>query len=315
MPDNLGNLLPNEPPKPPGLMNIQTPLMGTTTTYTPERATGTGYDPATFNVTPEQTTQEQIKKIVAADSPLMRQAEQKAMQRMNRRGLLNSTLSTTAGQEAVIGAALPIANADAAAYERAATNTSQADNLARQFKAGAENTASLMNAGEANKAMGFSTDATLRSQLATLQADTTLSQTDKQTKSNELISAGDNTTKTLLQTMQNTTELTKAQLSVDTQLAITKIDNQTKTAIATLDAQNRQLLQSNVNAANMYQETVKNIAAIAVNDTMTPEAKATATQSQLNALNEGLKVTAGIASTDQTAVKNLNLSQYFLNVA
>lgn len=293
MPDNFGNTLLTEEPKKPGLMNITTPLMGQTTTYTPEKATGTGYAPATFNVTPEQTTQEQVKKIVAADSPLMRQAEQKAMQRMNKRGLINSTLSTTAGQEAVIGAALPIANADAAVHERAATNTSQADNLARQFKAGADNTASLMNAGEANKAMALSTEEILRQQLAT----------------------ADNSTKTLLQTMQNTTDLTKTQLSVETQLAITKIDNQTKQAIATLDAQNRQLIQSNMNAANMFQETVKNIAVIAVNDTMTPEAKATATQSQLNALNEGLRVTAGISSTDQAAVKNLNLSQYFLNVA
>ena len=91
------------------------------------------------------------------------------------------------------------------------------------------------------------------------------------------------------------------------------IDNNTKMQLSTLDVQNRQLLQTNANAANMYAQTVKNIADIATNTSLDATAKSNAIASQLNLLNEGLRTTAAVSSTDQAAVSNLDLSSYFAN--
>jgi hypothetical protein len=90
--------------------------------------------------------QQRVKEIVGEDSPLMQQARVRAMQTMNERGLVNSSLNTEAGQNAVIAQSLPIATADAAAINAAATNTANAQNTASQFGASAANLASQTNA-------------------------------------------------------------------------------------------------------------------------------------------------------------------------
>jgi hypothetical protein len=265
---------------PPGQGLINTTPGQTTVTpgesvvgYTPKTAeatkpVATGYDPTAFSVTPSQTVQDQIKNIVAADSPLMQQAAARARAQMNERGLLNSSLAVGAGQTAVYDAALPIAQLDAAAYERAATNTANAQNAAKGFLATAENQAeqtgaqlktdvSKSNATAFNTALGQAADTAMRVNLA-------------------------------------------------------KIDNATKMALAQLDADNRQLLQTNVTAGNILQEVVKNIAGIAADPNLSQQAKDDATASQLSFLNEGLKMAAAIASTEQSAVQSLRLDQYFL---
>lgn len=99
------------------------------------------------------------------------------------------------------------------------------------------------------------------------------------------------------------------------QQALQYVDNTTKTALANLSSQNTQLLQTNANAQQMYQETVKNIAGIAVDPTLSPAAKNAATQTQMNLLTEGLRTTAGVASTVPAEISGLNLDQYFQTTA
>ena len=64
-------------------------------------------------VTPEMSVEERAAAIAATDSPLMQQARGRAMQQMNERGLINSSLGIQAGQEAVLERATDIAKADA----------------------------------------------------------------------------------------------------------------------------------------------------------------------------------------------------------
>lgn len=64
-------------------------------------------------VTPEMSVEERAAAIAATDSPLMQQARGRAMQQMNERGLINSSLGIQAGQEAVLDRATDIAKADA----------------------------------------------------------------------------------------------------------------------------------------------------------------------------------------------------------
>lgn len=108
-----------------------------------------------------------------------------------------------------------------------------------------------------------------------------------------------------------------AQLSQEAQAANTRalavIDNNTKTSLAVLQSNNQQLLQTNVNAANMYSQAVQAIANITTNANLDANAKATAVQSQINLLNEGLRTTNAISATDQAAIGSLNLGQFFQN--
>ena len=286
MPDAQGNLVPGDPGyvapgtgllnSTPGQTNVtpgQTIVNYTPALATPAPATATGYTPTPYTVAPEATVQERVKQIAAEDSPLMQQAATRARQAMVDKGLLNSSIAAGAEQGAVLTAALPIATADAATYDRAAINTANAENAAKGILTQATNTAANQNAQVA-------------SSVAVSNAGNI----------NTALNAG--------ATAANTAALQKALAAIDTD---------TKTSLATLDAQNRQLLQTNANAANMYQETVKNIAAIATDHTISEEAKKTATATQMNLLNEGLRTTAAVAATEQAAVTALDLSSYFQN--
>lgn len=246
MPDANGNPLPTDPQTPPpptGLLTTSPKPAVTQATSTP--ATSVGYDPSKYVVTPEQTVEERAAKIAANDSPLMQQAETRAKQAAQAKGLLSSSLAVQAGQNAVLDKAIPIAAQDAATFNKAMTDTVNAENQAKQFGASGQNTASLTN----------------------------------------------------------------AQLSTNVSLA--NVDNQTKMDLAVLDSQNRQLLQTNANAASMFDQAVRNIAAISVDQTLSQEAKDAAVQTQLNMLNQGLQQTAKVASTAPAEVQSLNLSQYF----
>jgi len=104
--------------------------------------------PALGNVSTSQTVQGQLGNITATNdqgvytNPLMTRATTRANQAANKRGLLNTSMANQAGQEAVLSAALPIAQADAKAY--------QTQGLANQ---------NAMNTfGTASQAQGFKTD-------------------------------------------------------------------------------------------------------------------------------------------------------------
>src|SRR3990167_1403300 len=72
-----------------------------------------GYDAEKFALDPKSTVQQQVADITKADGVLMQQARTGAVQTMNKRGLINSSMAIGAGEEAVIKQALPIASQDA----------------------------------------------------------------------------------------------------------------------------------------------------------------------------------------------------------
>lgn len=124
--------------------------------YDAAQAQATGYDATQAGYTgwninqPTQTVQGQLEGILSKSSPLMQQAETSALQQMNRRGLLSSSMAVGAGQEAVIKQALPIAQADAAAYQAQARYASESQNQVAQFNANLVNEASKFGANAQN---------------------------------------------------------------------------------------------------------------------------------------------------------------------
>ena len=270
----------------PGLINLPAPPTDQVATYQPQtanavQAASKSYEPKGFAVTSDQTVAGQLEKIVASDSPLLQQARTRAHQEMNARGLINSSLTVGAAQDAVVKNALPIAQQDAKTYETANTNTTNAQNAALNFGAQADNTASLQNAQQGT--------------------NVNLANADAANKAGQLAAADANQRTTTVLNNQN-------------QQALAQMDNQTRSALATMDGQYRQLLQSNQNAANMYNRAVENIASISMSNTMSQDAKDAAVASQLALLNEQLRVTAAIAKTEAAAVASLDLSQYFTDL-
>ncbi len=76
--------------------------------------------PTDWKVDANQTVASQIENLIKSDSPLMQRARAKAMQEANARGLSNTSMAGTAGEAAVIDAALPIAQQDASTYGKSA---------------------------------------------------------------------------------------------------------------------------------------------------------------------------------------------------
>lgn len=243
-----------------------------------QQATTTKYDPVGFSVDKNQTVAGNIENLIAKDSPLMQQAATRAKQYANSRGLINSGLAAQAGQEAVIAAAMPIAQQDASTYNQAHTNTQNAKNASLQFGAQAQNTTSQTNAQ-------LGTNVSMENAQATNAA------------SLEQFKAG------------QTNSL--AEFDARTKLALAQVDANTRTQLATIDGNYRQLLQTNQDAASAFNQVTQNIANISQNSTMSQEAKDRAIATQMNSLNELLRQQSATASTSTGAIGELNLGSYF----
>lgn len=99
-----------------------------------------GYTPERIEIDENtDTVQGRVHNIINEGSPLARQAETRAKQRMSRRGLLNSSMSVQAGQSALYDYALPIASQDAKTSFAAKQLNQTAANEADRFTAGSRN--------------------------------------------------------------------------------------------------------------------------------------------------------------------------------
>lgn len=90
----------------------------------PPAVAGVGIGPETGNVTSDMLVEDRLNRLLKAGNPYVDQAVARAKQQANSRGMINSSLAGQAGEEAAIGAALPIAQQDANTFF-----TNQRDNL------------------------------------------------------------------------------------------------------------------------------------------------------------------------------------------
>lgn len=240
-----------------------TPAPYTTNPSTAKESTSVGYNPVGFSVNKNQTVAGQVDNITAQDSPLMQQARTRANQAMVARGLLSSSAAVGAGESAVIGAALPIAQQDASTYNAAHTNTQNATNAALNFGAQATNTASGQNAQ-----LGTSVS------MANAEAANKALQDSFQAKSNYGL----------------------ATLDANVKVALSNLDTQTKVTLTQMENQNRQLLQTSQGAAAMFNQVATSIANIRGNPNITNKESAIA--DQLNSLNEAFRLQGDIAGLD-----------------
>jgi hypothetical protein len=234
----------------------------TAATYNPAQAAATTTAPtksADFSAVEsndDQLVQSRIKGIIDENSPLMQQAGTAAKQVAAQRGLVNSSMAVTAGQDALYRAAMPIAQQDAQTRAQQAMANAQdknqttrfnvaETNKGEQFNVGETNQTARLNTTEANKAGEFNAGQVNNAQQMNIKAqmDMKLQQLDAVTRTN-LVNIEANY-KTLMQASQSASDL--YQQTVD---AISKLQNNKDLDAASrnkLIEQQTQLLQSGMN--------------------------------------------------------------------
>jgi hypothetical protein len=218
-----------------------------------------------WNVDAPQTVQGQISGIIAQNSPLMQQAQTTALDQMNQRGLLNSSMAIGAGHQAVYNAALPIATADAATYAKSAG-----------FNADASNTIGVSNTAAANQALEANAARTQQANLVNQQ------------------SVNANVAKQMDEAFLAATN----NADNETKLKLQTLDANTKIALTNTEANNKAILQSSASASDLYKQVTVNIANIASNKDMDPTYKQSMIDQQMNVLQNGLFVQGKFAPLD-----------------
>lgn len=225
-----------------------------------------GYTPTDWTISKDQTVEGRLANLTSdTNNPLMVQAQTQAKQEAAKRGLVNSSIAVSAGQDAMLKNALPIAQQDASTAATASQFNANSRNAAAQFGAAAGNTAALT-----------SSDVASREKIAQLS----------------------NESQQFVAQLNANTSLANAKLSADSQLALANLDNATKTNLQNIVSSNSQLLQANTSAANVAAQYMSSIANIQANDKLDAAAKQTAINNMIGTMNQSLAVIGGIAGLD-----------------
>lgn len=124
----------------------------------------------TANQNDKGTVQGQLDNIIAANSPIMQRAAAKADTQSNARGILNSSMAVGAAQGAVMDAAMPIAQADAASTNQYALTNAAAANQNAQFNAGQDQQVKLADQNAINSTNQFNNSGAQQVALTDAQA-------------------------------------------------------------------------------------------------------------------------------------------------
>lgn len=286
--------------------------IATSKDYYAQQATATpassqGYTSTDWNVDKPQTVAGNLEGLTDPNSPLNQQAAANALQASNKRGLVNSSLAVTAGQDAILKNALPVAQQDASTQATAAQTNAGAKNTASQFTANAANQASLNNsqlgtnvsinnANLGTKAASDNASGSNNASIANLNANTNLATAN--------LSAD---TQKFLGQLTSNTNLATSKMSADTQLALGNLDAATKTTLQNIVSKNSQLLQVNTSAANVVSQGLSSIAAIQTSDKMDAAAKTQAINNILATMQQGIDFSSNVAGLD--------LPKYFTPIA
>ena len=266
----------------------------TTGSYTPATVTGVDY-----NVANNQTTQGQLKGLIDAESPLLQQAENRALRQMHDRGLLNSSIAQQAGQAALYDYAVPIAQADANIYANAAAmNVETANTMAlanqaaknralefgqaMQQEGGLANMAALNNASEFNLGLKQDFYKFLISEGIDMSK---FNATQKQEVNMQAAQEANTLTRQLI---DNAFDARIASADAQTKLSLQQIDATTRTTLATLESNYKQLMQSTSSASDLYQQSLANIANYSDNPDLSAAALDAAIDREVQSLRTGL---------------------------
>lgn len=257
-------------------------------TATPATA-ASGYAPAQWNVTGNQTVADQVKGIIAQDSPLSQLSKANAEQDMNRRGLINTSMAVGAGQKALYESALPIAQADANMYGQAASANTNATNRAREFDVSNQQQVNLTNAAAANQSSQFNASAE-NTQQAQINA------AKQQTATNNFDAAS----KIALTDLDNQLKASMVNADAQTKAFLTQTEGDIKQKLINVEADYKTLIQTSATAGDIYKGTVAAIAPIIADTNMNAAAKSAAINGLFSRMGAAMNVVGSINGVDLT---------------
>ena len=240
-----------------------------------------GYDPEKVTIDPTtDTVQGQIDTIINKDSPLMQTARTGALQSGQKRGLLNSSMTAQAGEQAVINTALPIAEQDASFYNRE-----------NEFNASAGNVALGQTATNQTQA---AIELEIAEQRKQLQSEGTEQEKELATQAGE-IEAGRAT---------QAGEIESGLISDRTagELQIQGLKGEQAVELANIEGQYRTLIQANDSASSFFAQTSASISEILSQPDITADNKNTLVAKEIELLENGLAVIGGISNIDLNAL-------------
>ncbi len=269
-----------------------TASQGESTSATASNAGFTGYDAETREVKDEELASNQLSNFLSKDSPAMQRAKQQGYLTADSRGLLNTTYAGEAAMGAMVDRAEPFVLSGADAYRQAASENLGYLNEAKEFTAGAENTAELTNAQLETEVANqnaqretetsltnaqLSTDADISS--AEIQSRENIAQADLDTRIN--ITNSDLSINAAMTNLQSETQRFLQGMQNMSNEEIAQWNNQTQMAINEANVQNRTLLQQMADDA----ASQRNMDSIASSQLIASEANATqkAIQDLINA--------------------------------
>lgn len=257
------------------------------------QTTAATIDPNSLTTPTAVTSEDRIAGILSRGGPLMQQAATAGTQQAASRGLLNSSMAVQAAQGAVIQAATPIGTSDANALNQMAVQNANTQNQAVQFNANATNAVNQANTQATNQFAQINTSNQQQVNTQNANAQNTVNQVNANTQNQagQFNAQVTNDFAKLNTQNQNTANQWNAQQANEAMLKT--IDVNSREQLANIEANYKQLMQTNSSAENIYSQVMKNISDIQNNKDIAD--KATAIQSQMSWLRSGL-----------TMIQNLN---------
>ncbi len=220
------------------------------------------------------TVEGRTASILQADSPLMQRARARANEADNARGLRNSSMAVGAAQNAVIDAAAPIANSDAASFNQFQLSNQNAQNSMEQFNVGNEQQTNLTNANAENRTNMFN------------------AQSDQQAKQ---FNAQQSNTMTAEQERLNQ-QNSQFNAQQKNKVVFNQLDQNNKIELKNIEATYKNEMQANVTASNLFANTMGAISKIQFSTKMNSATKQQNIDQMVYMLKTGMNVAGSISN-------------------
>jgi hypothetical protein len=262
---------------------------------TPDTVTSTGYDATTYSTTDwsnttDQSVANQLQGLIAQNSPLMQQSKTNALQDMNKRGLLNSSMAIGAGQNAVIANALPIAQADAKTRAAQAEFNATAANTASANNALAQNTAAQFSASQQNEADQFNARLAAETDQFNVGQENTGIEANTRREQEAALAEFNTQSDLVKQQLVNSFDAAKTNADAETRIALQNIDALTRVELGQIESDFKQLMQTSASASELFAQALKNINDLVMNPDLSTEALNNGITTQIQNLQGGMAI-------------------------
>lgn len=258
--------------------------------YQATTATTERMSPTLRTVQDNELVQKQLEQIIGNDSPLIQRARQKALEGMNARGLVNSSMAMGAADAAMYDTALPIARDDAATFSGAARDNQAVTNDSSKFNAGEFNQTSRTNAGLISRASEFGAGEQNRANLSNADAVNRAALQSNDQVFRASVSNADATNRATLQANDQTFRASLA-----------NAEPQTQAALSVLDSELAQTRQNSATASEVYRQYQSSATAILTSD-LPEESKQAAINTLLNSTRQAMRFTQAMDLADIDAI-------------